>query len=249
MKRYELWGANYSTAYYGLDADVIQTEDNKGIYWRLETKKDEQKIYVSNDSVQADTVSGFGKIKIKVMNSGSYTATTILSSGEKKSLKQKFSFTKATGKKITIVDPPAPNYPGSGAFTLVNGVITENKLSQSSEWLGFSGKDMDAIIDFGKQDTIKAIKVDVLNQNGSWIYLPSSVEFYTSDNGTDFMLRGAAKPDSTGKWPNERQISISLNNVSCRYVKVVAKNYGIIPSGQPGAGNLAWLFVDEIEVE
>ena len=36
---------------------------------------------------------------------------------------------------------------------------------------------------------------------------------------------------------------------TCRYVRVVAKNYGIIPSGKPGAGNPAWLFVDEIEVD
>jgi hexosaminidase len=34
-----------------------------------------------------------------------------------------------------------------------------------------------------------------------------------------------------------------------RYVKVFAKNFGVIPSGNPGAGNPAWLFVDEIEVQ
>jgi hexosaminidase len=34
-----------------------------------------------------------------------------------------------------------------------------------------------------------------------------------------------------------------------RYVRVTAKNAGIIPDGQPGAGNKAWLFVEEIVVE
>jgi hexosaminidase len=37
--------------------------------------------------------------------------------------------------------------------------------------------------------------------------------------------------------------------VTARYVKVLAKNTGIIPSGKPGAGNPSWLFVDEIEVK
>ena len=50
----------------------------------------------------------------------------------KKSIFQTFVFNKATGKKITLKDQPAPNYPGSGAFTLVNGVITQKKLNQFS---------------------------------------------------------------------------------------------------------------------
>ena len=32
-------------------------------------------------------------------------------------------------------------------------------------------------------------------------------------------------------------------------VKVVAGNYGKIPAGMPGAGENAWLFVDEISIE
>jgi len=39
------------------------------------------------------------------------------------------------------------------------------------------------------------------------------------------------------------------SDLSCRYIRVIAKNYGIIPSGNPGAGNPAWLFADEIEVD
>jgi hypothetical protein len=38
-------------------------------------------------------------------------------------------------------------------------------------------------------------------------------------------------------------------NSKTRFIKVVAKNYGLIPSGEPGAGNKAWLFADEIEVK
>jgi hexosaminidase len=33
-----------------------------------------------------------------------------------------------------------------------------------------------------------------------------------------------------------------------RYVKVVLNNFGVIPSGMPGASHKAWLFVDEIEI-
>jgi hexosaminidase len=33
-----------------------------------------------------------------------------------------------------------------------------------------------------------------------------------------------------------------------RYVKVVVRNWGDIPGGNPGEGNKAWLFVNEIEI-
>ena len=75
-------------------------------------------------------------------------------------------------------DAPSKNYPGSGAFTLVNGIITEKGLNQSSEWFGFLGKDMDATIDLGKDMDVDSVIVNVLDQNGSWIYLPQSVKCY-----------------------------------------------------------------------
>jgi hexosaminidase len=35
---------------------------------------------------------------------------------------------------------------------------------------------------------------------------------------------------------------------SSRFIKLLAKNYGVIPEGRPGAGNKAWLIADEIQV-
>jgi len=34
-----------------------------------------------------------------------------------------------------------------------------------------------------------------------------------------------------------------------RYLRITAKNLGIIPKGSPGEGKPAWLFVDEVKVE
>jgi hexosaminidase len=43
-------------------------------------------------------------------------------------------------------------------------------------------------------------------------------------------------------------INVPTLKQSSRFIKVVAKNYGLIPDGKPGAGNKAWLFADEIQV-
>ena len=48
---------------------------------------------------------------------------------------------------------------------------------------------------------------------------------------------------------NMYSATVKAAPVTARYAKIVAKNYGVIPNGQPGAGNPAWLFVDEVQVD
>ncbi len=247
--RYREWGTNYSTAFYDLQSSILPTTNYNGVLLKLESKSKNGKIiYVKGLTTNA-TFNYSDPILISASGNygGALTAANhkIISNW----LWQTFSFNKATGKKITLKDQPASNYPGSGAFTLVNGIITEKKLSQSSEWLGFLGKDIEAVVDLGSNQDINGITLDVLNQEGSWIYLPASVEFLTSENGQNFSPQGILKPGTNGNWLNERKIGIKLHAVTARYVKVIAKNFGIIPAGKPGSGTAAWLFADEIEVQ
>ena len=247
FNRYQQWGANYSTSFYGLRSSVVLAPDNNGILWKLETKSKYGKIMITNKS----TSTSFDyKAPIHISSNSSFIATLIDNQSKEigSSVSQQFSFNKATGKKITLTNTPAPNYPGSGAFTLVNGIITENKLSQSSEWLGFLGKDLEAVIDLGKLQPVSNIRLDILDQQGSWIYPPAFVEFFTSNDGIRFTSIAKLYPDSSGKWPDERHIQQKVE-LTTRYIKVFAKNLGIIPQGKPGAGTPAWLFADEIEVE
>ena len=78
---------------------------------------------------------------------------------------------------------------------------------------------------------------------------PAYVEFFISHDGLNFTSVGKVLPEADGTWKNERSMQQTLINTSARYVKVLAKNYGIIPAGKPGAGTSAWVFADEIEVE
>ena len=253
FKRYEQWGSSYSTAYYNLQPSILSTPDYNGILWRLETKNKKAVIQFNKELDISDppNPAPFQTYTTPVLinKPGVYSAWLMDNGTRANSITQKFSFNKATGKKITIKDEPSSNYPGSSPFTLLNGVITEKGLNQSSEWLGFLGKDLEATIDLGKEENINKIRLDVLKQEGSWIYLPASVEFFTSPDGINFISQGILKPESNGTWVNERKIEKQLNNVLAKFIKVIAKNYGIIPSGQAGGGNPAWLFADEIEVE
>ncbi len=253
FKRLEQEKINYSKAYYDLNATVIPAEDNGGVLWKIESKNPDDKIVYLTGTEGSRTNEYKGPVKPVL--SGSECAAWIQSKNLTISgnvLKQKFLFTKATGKKITLVNPPSKSYPGDGAFTLVNGVQNEKGLSRSNEFLGFNGTDLDATIDLGKITDIKKITLHVLEQPGSWIYAPSKVEVqYLNALSTDekpmlgkTILSMVEVPQ--GKGVDKIEIA---GTQSCRYIRVIAKNYGTIPSGNPGAGNPAWLFADEIEVD
>jgi hexosaminidase len=242
---------NYSKAYYDLKATVLPTADFNGILWKVESNNKNGEIkwipsFVS--SVMAD----YNK-PILIKGSVDRMSVVLLGDNNKwlSSVMQSFSFNKATGKKISIVTEPSQSYPGSGAFTLVDGVQNEKGMSKSSEFLGFNGTDLDATIDLGKEMDVSNIIVHILKQPGSWIYLPKQVEVtYLTFIDTNIITRHPPLETVTVNVnPDEEINKIEIKKEkSCRYIQVKAKNYGIIPQGQPGAGNPAWLFVDEIEV-
>ncbi|HLG41713.1 MAG TPA: discoidin domain-containing protein, partial [Chitinophagaceae bacterium] len=163
-------------------------------------------------------------------------------------IKQKFHFTKATGKKITLTSLPSDKYPGDGAFTLVNGIQNEKGLARSGECLGFeSGADCEAVIDLGSSQTINNAIIHTLSSGGSWVYPPRYAEVFISTDGQNFSSAGKGEKFETTNGSNGI-IKVSFAPASARYIKVFVKNFGIIPQGMSGAGNGAWLFVDEIEI-
>ncbi|MGB4845278.1 MAG: beta-N-acetylhexosaminidase [Ferruginibacter sp.] len=248
-ERLEKEKINYSKAYYDLQASVLPTADFNGIQWQLLSKFKDAKIsYTAGIHAYALGYSG----PIKIESSDKYAASLFSDGKEVSVVSQIFSFNKATGKKITIINPPSKSYPGNAAFTLVDGIQNEKGMSKSSEFLGFKGDDLDVTIDLGKDMDISKVTLHVLKQTGSWIYLPKQVEItYIPYIDTTIITRHPPLETITVDINTEDDINkIEIKKEKfCRYIQVRAKNYGIIPSGKPGGGNPAWLFVDEIEVD
>lgn len=241
--RYEQWKVNYSKAWFDLKTEVISTAT--GLKWKITgKKKGDNIVYKRGDNRQF--ISYQGPIPV----TGNETLYAQLSSGRGATIHQTFILHKATGKKITLSTPASKSYPGNGAFTLVDGIQNEKALAKSKEFLGFSGTDCDATIDLVLKQSVNQVLIHTLNQTGSWIWKPGSAEVQISANGSDWTSAGSSSefvpiPDS----PGNGVISINLSGTKTRYLRVIVKNYGTIPVGEPGAGNKAWLFVDEIEVK
>jgi hexosaminidase len=117
-----------------------------------------------------------------------------------------------------------------------------------SEWLGFEGGDLNAVVDLGVKENFSTITLGVLNDNGSWIYLPQKVEVFLSDDGKNFKTAGSVKFDDI-KNSGGRKAIVNVGNANARYIKVVATNFGTIPDAKEGSGHPAWLFADEISIE
>ena len=207
-------------------------------------------IKIPSRAGNANSIKYFGPFAVK--QTGRYSVDFWNSSGEMPHYIMGPSIfievSKSTGRKIKLVHPPGENFPGEGgAFGLVNGVQSE-KGQNSSEWLGWQGNDLDATIDFGKSEKISKVNVHVLTARGSQPCKPQFLEVSTSSDGKSYKTIGKTTEIISDSL-NMGKLTLNFNPTSTRFVKVKVKNFGTIPDGMPGAGNKAWLYADEIQID
>jgi len=271
FKRYGLWEANFSKAYYNLVATITPAANNQGLIWALSSKTTTPiKVFTENASMKTGPVSEKNYItnqkdarilntKLALKDSNYYSRKIVYIPSEKvskiywadngqASIEQSFSFNKATGKKIQLLKEPMSAYPGNGgAFGLVNGA-TSTKGITSSEWLGWRGDNMDATVDFGKSQSVSNVMIHVLSGGGSRVHPPAELEVLTSADGKVFTTQGSTTEFKIEGTESAGWMKVGFTTMNTRYIKVVAKNYTKIPEGKTGAGDPALMLVDEIVV-
>jgi hexosaminidase len=246
FKRYESMGVQISNAYYDIKPLVSETPNNTGVLLSLSTKAPNGWLVYNIN--QIDTIETYKKpILIDRTQTIYANFTDTITHEGKSNLQLDFNVNKATGKKISLATPPSKSYPGDGAFTLVNGIQNTKGTAKSKEFLGFSGTDCEATIDLGTTQPINNVVIHYLQQKSSWIWAPKSIEIYTSDDGNNFKL-ASTDHSITPNGEGNNKVNLSLKSTT-RYLKIIAANNGTIAEGSPGAGNKAWLFIDEIEAK
>ena len=241
FKRYEMWKVNFSRAYFELTASVLPTENYSGVLWKVTSKSG---LPISLNYNGNDTIWSYASPQLINQSLTAYAFSN--TAGE--SVKTRFCFNKATGKKIELITPVSPKYPGDGALTLVNGIQNEKGLDRKNEFLGFEGNDCEVIIDLGSEIEITSLTVNALKSRSSWIWEPKVVDAWESLDGLNWLP--FKKERKITSFNNEKvRAEISFLPTTVRFVKVLVKNFGTIPASNPGAGNPSWLFVDEIEVK
>ncbi|WP_353480598.1 family 20 glycosylhydrolase [Haliscomenobacter sp.] len=238
----------YNFGNHLFDIDVQAAAEGNGVKINASNPSQQGTIrYSSNGSSPTVTSPAIGN-KLDLNQTGTYVFQSFLD-GQAigRSAKLELNFHRAAGKKITLSTPPSPQYSGSGNGSLINGVVGSNLRFNDAEWLGFSGKDLVAVIDLGKATAVKAVKLRFFSSAGQWVYAPKAVKLSWSNDENRFE-KSQSSTIAAGK-DNIVAPTIALKKAKARYLKLEISNFGEIPAGAPGAGNRSWLFVDEIIVE
>ncbi len=121
---------------------------------------------------------------------------------------------------------------------------------RTGSWQGYYGVDLIATIDLGQSKRINRLAGSFLQEVYSWIWMPTEVEYFVSDDGKNFRSVGKVKNevpvDVDGAFVQEMEVRPRTN---AQYVKMVAKTIGNCPEGHVGAGQKAWIFCDELVIE
>ncbi|WKD87023.1 hypothetical protein KCTC32516_02403 [Polaribacter huanghezhanensis] len=153
---------------------------------------------------------------------------------------------------ITLKTKYANQYNGGGKNALIDGIIGAEDF-RTGTWQGYADSDVIATVDLGKLKEISSTTIGFLEDQQSWIFLPTKVEMYVSTNNKTFTKTASKIIDATkpnGK-ASVRKIQFNFKNKKVRYVKVVAKKLGVLPTWHLGYkhNGRSWLFADEIEIK
>ncbi|MDC7994721.1 GH92 family glycosyl hydrolase [Altibacter sp. HG106] len=156
-------------------------------------------------------------------------------------------------RSITLGTQYANQYNAGGKDALIDGHKGARDF-RTGAWQGYQDTDVVAVVDLGSIREIDSIKVGFLQDQRSWIFLPTEVQCYVSTQSNRYYKNlpthyfEAAKPSEAIKI---NTAGFNMQGYSARYVKIVAKNLGAVPDwhlGAPYQGK-AWIFIDEIEIE
>ena len=155
----------------------------------------------------------------------------------------------STNKKVYLKEEPDGNLKAKGGSTLtdgVNGTLNYN----DGKWLGFEGKDMEAVIDLEKERNLKTISIYYQVCIKDRIFEPIGFIIEVSEDGINYTKISSKEADPE-KWKNEVNLKVfdaSFLPTKGRYVRITVKNRGICPSGYTYVGSKSWILIDEITV-
>ena len=154
---------------------------------------------------------------------------------------------KGVQAKILSKTTPSKTYKGAGERGLINGISGSKTQFNDGEWQGVTpGEPFSMKLSWTEKQSIKGIQFHAFNDPESWIYLPSEATIYTSQDGNTF-----SKACETKITENKDTKTLAVDipcKITSQFIEIKIPAMGTIPVNKPGAGNQAWLFLDEIRV-
>ena len=156
--------------------------------------------------------------------------------------------------KIELKTEYANQYNAGGDNALIDGIIGAEDF-RTGTWQGYFDTDLVAVVDLGKIDNEEGrLEINFLEDQRSWIFLPTQVECLVSSNGKNYQSLGNY---SVNNKKENQQVKIQEYifkyppSFKVRYIKVIAKKLGELPKWHLGYKHdgRSWMFVDEIQIK
>lgn len=179
-----------------------------------------------------------------VLLNRSLTLNAVTFVGDKRSgriFNQVYQHHAGVQKKISLTHAPAGKY-NFPAEVLLNGIEGHHRFNDS-QWLGFSGDNLEALIDLGALKPVSQIGINVLHYPWQRMWAPEKLRFLVSVDGKQFKeVYTGGNFDLNGI----NQVRAKFPSLKVRYLKILGENIGSVPAGGYGEGEKTWLMADEI---
>lgn len=160
-------------------------------------------------------------------------------------------FKKPNNYTINIKSVYNPQYHAGGPDGLLDGILgTENW--RKGDWQGYQSQDFEAVVDLQVVKEIAEVSARFLQDQRSWILMPTKVVYYVSEDNVNFTFMGSVANTFDPKIEENSILNFTTQETKgkkARYVKVIAKNFGKLPDWHQGAGGDAFIFIDEITIK
>lgn len=218
----------------------------KGVAITLQSSYPGAVIRYTTDNTVPTPQSSLYKDPVVIMKSATLQAIVFDKNGKPigKPFQQAVTIHKAIGATVTLASQPVERF-NPGAAALVNGISGSHRYNDG-QWLGFSGNDLDVVIDLGTVGTIQTVKMNILNYHWQKMWAPEVLDVLVSDDGVAFQK---VFTQTSFRVNGINRVQASIAPVRARYVQVKAVNKGFIPAGEYGAGGKALLLIDEIMID
>lgn len=248
-KIYSQLGYEFAKHIFGVTASYAVDPEKGGVVMTLTTQGGAP-IRYTLDGSDPSASSPLYKAPVTIGESCTFKAAALREGMQTPVYTRKFDFNKATGRRIALNAAPTLKYTYGGASLLVDG-YRGGPVYSNGAWIGFLNEPLDVTIDMQGAKPYSAVTVESLVEKGEWVFPPSSVGVYLSDDDREFTEAAlmSVPQETAGSPDGVKPFKVLFPETSARYLRVVARTVDPIPAWHGAAGQKAHMFVDEIIVE
>jgi len=144
-----------------------------------------------------------------------------------------------------------PVYAARGVLGLLDGRRGGKGNFNDGRWQAYFGGDIDIELDLREVKNLSKITMGFAQLMRYGILYPTQIEVSTSEDGLKYnlvkIIPNTIEPNTTER--STHDYVIPMEKVRTRFIKLVAKNIGVLPEWHYAKGKTGWLYADEIIVE